>query len=97
MKWLMAAFALLVSACQSPAPLAPLHRDHPLTNKILEVSSTKFVSYDKLISNASASRYVLLGEKHDNPDHHTYQARILKSLIEAELRPAVAMEMLNLH
>jgi uncharacterized iron-regulated protein len=38
---------------------------------------------------------VLLGEKHDNPDHHRLQAWVLRALIAAGRRPAVAFEMLS--
>ncbi|MBB4266170.1 ChaN family lipoprotein [Roseospira visakhapatnamensis] len=38
---------------------------------------------------------VLLGEKHDNPDHHRARAWILERLVEAGRRPAVVMEMLD--
>jgi uncharacterized iron-regulated protein len=36
---------------------------------------------------------VLLGEKHDNPDHHVLQAKLIRALTAAERRPAVAFEM----
>jgi uncharacterized iron-regulated protein len=37
---------------------------------------------------------VLLGEKHDNPDHHRLQAWIVEQIAEGGRRPAVAFEML---
>jgi len=39
---------------------------------------------------------VLLGEKHDNPDHHRLQAEVLRGLIAAGRRPAVGFEMFSL-
>ena len=39
-----------------------------------------------------AARYRLLGEVHDNPDHHEIQLTLLRSLAEAGLKPAVAFE-----
>jgi uncharacterized iron-regulated protein len=39
---------------------------------------------------------ILLGEKHDNPDHHRLQAALIKALLDDGRRPAVAMEMLDL-
>lgn len=38
---------------------------------------------------------MLLGEKHDNPDHHRLQAEVLRRMIAAGRRPAVAFEMFN--
>ena len=39
--------------------------------------------------------YVLLGEKHDNPDHHALQARVLEALVDAGAKPVVAFEMFD--
>jgi len=39
--------------------------------------------------------YVLLGEKHDNADHHELQARVLKALVDGGARPVVAFEMFD--
>jgi uncharacterized iron-regulated protein len=36
---------------------------------------------------------VLLGEKHDNPDHHVLQARMIRALTAAGRRPVTAFEM----
>jgi uncharacterized iron-regulated protein len=38
---------------------------------------------------------VLLGEKHDNPDHHRLQAWLVERLAAAGRRPAVVLEMLD--
>jgi uncharacterized iron-regulated protein len=39
-------------------------------------------------------RYVLLGEKHDNPDHHLLQAQLIRDLVARGRRPAVVLEMI---
>ena len=96
MKKLISAFTLLVlAACQSTIPHAPLGTDHELTGKIWSVAEARFVPYEDLLSTASRATYVLLGEKHDNPDHHQLQTTVLKGLIEREIRPAIAFEMFN--
>jgi uncharacterized iron-regulated protein len=43
----------------------------------------------------AAARFVLLGEKHDNPDHHRLQAWVLRGLVAAGRRPAVGFEMVE--
>src|SRR5207247_11441699 len=48
-----------------------------------------------LSSRPVAVRFVMLGEKHDHPDHHQLQARLLRALIDGDRRPAVAFEMLT--
>lgn len=47
------------------------------------------------MARAGRSRFVLLGEKHDNPDHHRLQAWVLDRLVRSGRRPAVALEMLD--
>jgi len=44
---------------------------------------------------ASLARVVYLGETHDNPVHHAHQARVLKAMLQAGARPALAFEMLT--
>ena len=39
-------------------------------------------------------KFILLGETHDNPDHHRVQAQVLDWLAGAGQKPAVVMEML---
>ena len=41
----------------------------------------------------ASHRFVLLGEKHDNPEHHLIQARVLAEMIALGRRPAVVWEM----
>jgi uncharacterized iron-regulated protein len=94
-KQFIVAAVLLLSACQTQLPRATLEVNHTLTGKIWAVTNGQFVDYDDLITAASKSTFVLLGEKHDNPDHHIHQTSILRSLIKAGRRPAVAFEMLN--
>jgi uncharacterized iron-regulated protein len=72
---------------------APLGRDHPLTGRIWDVRGARFVEADAVVAGLTAARYVLLGEKHDNPDHHQIQAALLRALLAGGRRPAVAFEM----
>lgn len=78
-----------------PAPpwRAPLDRQHPLAGRIWITAERKAVSPDELVARLSQARFVLLGEKHDNPDHHALQAWLVRRLIASGRRPAVAFEM----
>src|SRR5690348_2390749 len=73
---------------------SPLGRDHPLTGRIWDVSSTRFINRETLVNRLAGADFVLLGERHDNPDHHLLQAEVLRSLIAVGRRPAVGFEML---
>jgi uncharacterized iron-regulated protein len=72
---------------------APLGRDHPLTGRIWDARAGRFVAVDELVAGLAQARYVLLGERHDNPDHHRVQAALVRALLAAGRRPAVAFEM----
>lgn len=74
---------------------SPVGREHPLVGRIWDVAAGRFVDERALVARLAPSPYVLLGEKHDNPDHHALQARLLRALVAAGRRPAVAFEMLT--
>lgn len=88
---------VLLSACRVPAPgvawQSALGREHPLAGRIWDVAAGRFVDEPTLVAGLARARYVLLGEKHDNPDHHALQARLVRALAAAGRRPAVAFEM----
>ena len=74
---------------------SPLHRDHPLVGKIWSPSQARFVEPADLLRAATRADFVLLGETHDNADHHLLQAWLLRAIVDAGRRPAVAFEMLG--
>ncbi len=85
------------SALAPPGPpwVSELERDHPLTGRIWRLSEAEFVDPDRLAAALEGARFLLLGEKHDNADHHRIQAWVIETLISRGRRPAVALEMLN--
>jgi uncharacterized iron-regulated protein len=95
----MAALALLAACAAIPSdgPGPPwqsaLGREHPLAGRIWDVGAGRFMDAPALVERLLGARFVLLGEKHDNPDHHRLQAWVLRALIAAGRRPAVGFEM----
>jgi uncharacterized iron-regulated protein len=75
--------------------LVEKHRDHPLVGRIWDARGQRFVEEEALVSAAAAADYVMLGEMHDNPDHHVIQARLVRALGNRGERPALAFEMLD--
>jgi len=69
--------------------------DHPLVGVIWDVKADQAVSEADLVARLIAFKHVLLGEKHDNPDHHRLQARLVRALLAAGRRPALAFEMFD--
>jgi len=58
-----------------------LSQDHSLVGDIVRTSDYRRVQPDDLIRQLSNADYVLIGEKHDNPDHHHNQNWILTHLL----------------
>lgn len=84
-----------VAAAPAEAWLTKLDVAHPLVGKVWDVRAKNFVDAATLLKSAASARFVLLGERHDNPDHHRLQARILRGLVDAGRRPTVVLEMLE--
>jgi uncharacterized iron-regulated protein len=94
---ILVAHACVACAAPHPAggPWVSAHGlDHPLVGRIWDVAAERFVDAVALVSRLARAPFVLLGEQHDNPDHHRLQARVVAALAAAGRRPAVAFEML---
>lgn len=84
--------ALLGSACA----LAPGPRlrdtDHPLAGRIWDAASASFIDENQLRNRAARAEVLLLGETHDNPEHHRLQRRMLSASGDGTGRRALLME-----
>jgi len=87
----------LISCAKSSARQwqAPLYQHHPLVGKIWDVSGEKYIEQSELLDNITKSRILLLGEKHDNPDHHTLHREMLTDLHHSNYLRSVSFEMLD--
>jgi uncharacterized iron-regulated protein len=74
---------------------SPLSREHPLAGRVWQPATATFVAPDQVENAAARADFVLLGEKHDNPDHHLLQAKVLRAMIRRGRRPAVVFEMID--
>jgi uncharacterized iron-regulated protein len=70
-------------------------RDHRLVGRILDVRAGRWVEEAVLDAALASAQVVVLGETHDNPDHHILQARELRAVASGGRAPAVAFEMLD--
>lgn len=75
--------------------VSPLHRDHHLVGRIWDVRAAGFVDEAALDAALAGAHFVLLGETHDNADHHLLQARLVRAILASGRRPALAFEMLT--
>jgi uncharacterized iron-regulated protein len=70
-------------------------RDDPLVGKIWDPHAGRFVDPRLVYAALEAADFVLLGEQHDNPDHHRLQAQAIEVLVDAGRRPTIFLEMLE--
>ena len=86
-----AAAGAIVGAC-TPASPALQGPEFPLAGPIVDTRTGARLARDELLARAMASRFILLGEAHDNPVHHRLQAEVLEAMLRAGRAPALAME-----
>ena len=84
----------LSARAEVPAFTLAQGADHPLSGKVWSRAEGDFVSGDAVGTAVRDARYVLLGEIHDNPDHHALQAYLLGQAASNGRRPAVVLEMI---
>jgi uncharacterized iron-regulated protein len=71
--------------------------DHPLVGKIWDMNSRSFIDEATLLARINKADVLLLGETHDNPQHHELQQKLLKARIASGARPALMMEQLDIN
>jgi uncharacterized iron-regulated protein len=74
---------------------APLQREHPLVGSAWVPAEGRAIERAELEQRLAGARFVLLGETHDNPDHHRLQGELITALAASGRRPAVVFEMLD--
>jgi uncharacterized iron-regulated protein len=74
---------------------SPLLREHPLAGRILDVKGRRWIDQAALDAALARADFLVLGEVHDNPDHHRLQAREVRAVAAAGRIPALAFEMLS--
>ncbi|HEX8594115.1 MAG TPA: ChaN family lipoprotein [Pseudomonas sp.] len=103
MRCLFAILALLsLSACQGPPPLpniplsqSPPGREDLGLGMIHEIKSGQEVTPQQLVERLSKASRVLVGEQHDNPDHHALQLWLLHVLADRRPQGSLLLEMIN--
>ena len=96
---LLASFSFVLSAqAQIELPAAwesSLYSDHFLVGQIWDSKLNEFIEPEALLKKLERANYLLLGEKHDNPDHHLLQLFMLDYFLRQDLVSSVAFEMMN--
>lgn len=71
------------------------HRDHPLAGKIWSAKTKGFVSTSEYADALREADIILLGENHDNPDHHRLQAWAVAQIAGGQRKGALIFEMIG--
>lgn len=91
----MIALLWAAPAQAEPPPPPTLAGDHPLVGKVWAPASGRWLDPQGVMDAALGAGIVLLGETHDNADHHALQAWVVRELAAAGRRPLVALEMVD--
>lgn len=97
----IAVLLLFLGACSTAQLNFPsswqssLRTDHPLVGAIWDSQQNQFIGSVDLLTRLEKVSYLLLGEKHDNPDHHALQQSMLNYFIDGDKLSRVSFEMID--
>lgn len=103
MKWSCAFLWVCISVClalpleskeQRGASLLVL-QEHVLNNKIYDIKNSRFINKANLLDSLIDSKYILLGETHDNIKHHENQTWVIDALARQSFSTSVSFEMID--
>lgn len=101
MRILLLCCIALLAACQShevappPAWLSPEGRESAELGQIRDLASGELLSPQQLVERLAVAPRVLVGEQHDNPDHHALQLWLLRELAARRTQGSLLLEMLT--
>jgi len=97
--FLWTTLTLTGASCTSPAAQtlwqSPLHQDHVLVGKIWLTDQNRLISREELLTHLQQNPLLLLGEKHDNPDHHRLRLALLHDVLLPDSRSQLVLEMMQ--
>jgi len=73
------------------------HLEHTLTGRVYAAKKGLFLTPIELADKLAVNDYILLGETHDNLDHHILQAWLINRIAHYDRRPAIVWEMIDLN
>lgn len=99
--WAVSAIVILTGCAADEEPgstsrwKSPLYQNHPLTGLIWKPAAEYKATAGEVYAALKKADFVLIGEKHDNPDHHWLQAKLVSELAALGREPALVFEMLT--
>ncbi len=99
MRLLCCWIIIMLGGCRTLAPLPEWQgsegRDHSQVGTILDLRSGERLQPAELVARLSHADRLLIGERHDNPDHHALQLWLLQALGQTRAPASLLLEMLN--
>ncbi|MFP6799872.1 MAG: ChaN family lipoprotein [Pseudomonas sp.] len=100
MRIVLLLVAALLSACQASLPALPAWQSpeglqHPELGQIVELRTGAQLTPAQLLERLAVAPKVLVGERHDNPDHHALQLWLLRALAAQRPQGSLLLEMLT--
>lgn len=89
-----------LGGCQASLPPLPAWqssegRDRAELGQIRDLASGELLSPEQLLARLAAAPQVLVGEQHDNPDHHALQLWLLRAMTHQRPQGSLLLEMLT--
>lgn len=100
MPWRSAVLLLLIFAPGLGAQvlghwISPEGHNTPHVGQILDTATGQWSSPQEMLLRLSEADHLVLGEQHDNPDHHALQLWLLQNMSQRRDQATVALEMLT--
>jgi len=90
---------MLLGACHNAAilPDTPVSNSskEPAAGVIRDLNNGQVLTVDELVGHLAKVSRVVVGEQHDNPDHHALQLQLLKALADRRAQGSLLLEMLT--
>lgn len=103
MRIFLLALVCMLTACQSRLPVLPMlpawqapeAREHADLGVIFDLRNGQRLTPQQLVEQLAGAPRVLVGEQHDNPDHHALQLWLLRALEAQRPQGSLLLEMLT--
>jgi uncharacterized iron-regulated protein len=84
----------IATNASDPGETGLLHLDHPLVGSVWSSRDGRTMTTEETHDRLAQADVAILGETHDNTEHHRLQARIIGELAARDRQPAIVFEMI---
>jgi uncharacterized iron-regulated protein len=95
MLLLLWVWTMVAQGDELPPWVSPEGHDDPHAGMVLDTANGIWLTPVMLVESLASATHVLVGEKHDNPDHHRLQLWLLQQLHDRRPQGSLLMEMIE--